>query len=43
MEVSCRGQCQIQQTPDDKKAAFVKGWIGDKGVHKCRKFDWLDN
>ena len=31
---------KINKTTNDGKAAFIKGWIGDIGVQKLRKFEW---
>ena len=31
---------KINKTANDDKAAFIRGWIGDTGVQKLRKFEW---
>ena len=33
---------KINKTPDENKAAFIRGWIGDTGVHKLSTSDWQD-
>ena len=34
---------KIKETPDKKKAVFIRGWMGDTVVYKLRRFDWPDN
>ena len=34
---------KIKKTPNENKAAFIRGWIDDTGVYKLRKIYCSDN